>query len=153
MEQTIEDYRLDNIVKARHSSNKYGVSGHGSDLVRFHKSTQFRIMNGRWEKGVDEGKFTCISPKESSVADCCLIREGSLALVKEFRIGNLTCYSDHTILNIELQSDKPFEDELHEVQPENAKQKLESRDGKALTIDNSDLNEICESYNCRFVPS
>ena len=26
-------------------------------------------MNGRWEKGVDEGKFTCINPKGSSVVD------------------------------------------------------------------------------------
>ena len=55
-------------------------------------------------------------------------------------------------MNIELVSDKPTENELQEVQSEKAKQKLESCDGKALTIDNSDLNEICESYNCRFVP-
>ena len=55
-------------------------------------------------------------------------------------------------MNIELVSDKPIEDEFQDVQSEKAKQKLESRDGKALTIDNSDLNGICESYNCCFVP-
>ena len=50
----------------------------------------------------------------------CLIREGSLDIVKEFRIGDLTSYSDHTILNIELVSDKSIEEELHKVQSEKA---------------------------------
>ena len=84
-----EDYRSNNIVKARYSSDKNGVSGHGSDLLRFCKSTQFRIMNRRWEKGVDEGKFTCINPKGSSVVDYCLIREESLDLVKNWRFNLL----------------------------------------------------------------
>ena len=87
---------------------------------RFCKSTQLTMMNGRWEKGVNKGKFTCINPKESSVVDYCLIREGSLDTVKEFRIGDLTSYSDHTILNIELVSDKSIENKLHKVQSENA---------------------------------
>ena len=42
----------------------------------------------------------------------CLIREESLDTVKEFRIGDLTSYSDHTILNIESVSDKSIEDEF-----------------------------------------
>ena len=41
--------------------------------LRFYNSTQFTIMNGRWEKGVNKGKFTCINPKESSIVDYCLI--------------------------------------------------------------------------------
>ena len=56
----------------------------------------------------------------------CLVREESLDIVKEFRIGDLTSYSDHTILNIESVSDKSIEDEFPKVQSENAKQKLES---------------------------
>ena len=61
----------------------------------------------------------------------CLIREESLDIVKEFRIGDLTSYSDHTILNIESVSDKSIENEFHKVQSENAKQKLESRDDRS----------------------
>ena len=34
----------------------------------------------------------------------CLIREESLDIVKEFRIGDLTSYSDHTILPTEKKS-------------------------------------------------
>ena len=61
-------------------------------------------MNGMWEKGVDEGKFTdALTLKEAVLLTLryCLIREASLDIVKEFRIGDLTSYSDHTILNIE----------------------------------------------------
>ena len=58
----------------------------------------------------------------------CLIREESLDIAKEFRIGDLTSYSDHTILNIESVSDKSIEDEFPKVQSKNAKQKLESHD-------------------------
>ena len=60
----------------------------------------------------------------------CLIREESLDIVKKFRIGDLTSYSDHT-MNIESVSDKSIEDEFHKVQSENAKQKLESRDDRS----------------------
>ena len=88
-------------------------------------------MNGRWEKGVDKGKFTdALTLKESVWLKLiyCLIREESLDIVKEFRIGDLTSYSDHTILNTELVSDKSIEDEFHKVQSKNAKQNLQSRD-------------------------
>ena len=59
--------------------------------LRFYNSTQFTIMNGRWEKGVNKGKFTCINPEGSSIVDYCLVGEGSLDIayiVKEFRIGD-----------------------------------------------------------------
>ena len=54
-------------------------------------------------------------------------------------------------MNVKLASDKLCADELHKVQSENAKQNFESSNAKALTINNSDLNEIFESYNCHFV--
>ena len=60
-----------------------------------------------------------------------LVRKESLDIVKEFRIGDLISYSDHTILNIESVSDKSIEDEFRKVQSENAKQKLESRDDRS----------------------
>ena len=98
------DYEPDCKIKARNSNDKDVISGHGKDLLRFCKSTKFRIMNGRWEKGDGEGKLTCINANGSSTVDYCLIREKTLKLVDEFSIGNLTTYSDHMVLNIELKT-------------------------------------------------
>ena len=85
-------------------------------------------------QGVDEGKFTdTLTLKEAVLLTLtyCLIREESLDIVKEFRIGDLTSYSDHTILNIESVSDKSIADEFPKIQSENAKQKLESHDDRS----------------------
>ena len=42
-----DDYEPDCEIKARNSNDKDVISGHGKDLLRFCKSTKFRIMNGR----------------------------------------------------------------------------------------------------------
>ena len=85
-------YEPDCEIKARNSNNEDVILPHGKDLLRFCKSTKFRIMNGRWEKGDGKGKLTCINVKGSSTVDYCLIREKMLKLVDEFSIGNLTTY-------------------------------------------------------------
>ena len=46
-----EDYIPDNDnIPVRTSSDQNVISGHGKHLLKFCKSTQFRVMNGRWEK-------------------------------------------------------------------------------------------------------
>ena len=99
-----KDYEPGSEIKARNSNDKDAISGHGKDLLRFCKSTEFRIMNGRREKGDGKGKLTCINVKGSSTVDYCLICEKTLKLVNEFGIGNLTTYSNHVVLNIKLKT-------------------------------------------------
>ena len=69
------DYEPVYEIKARNSGDKDVILGDGKDLLRFYKSTKFRIMNDWWEKGYDKGKLTCINAKGSSTVDYCLIYE------------------------------------------------------------------------------
>ena len=140
-----DDYEPDCKIKARNSNDKDVISGHGKDLLRFCKSTKFRIMNGRWEKGDGKGKLTCINVKgSSSTVDYCLIREKTLKLVEEFSIGNLTTYSDHVVLNIKLKTGQ------HKSESENS-ENLSVMTENSSGINDKNLNGLCQSYNCRYL--
>ena len=136
-----DDYEPACEIKARNSNDKDVISGHGKDLLRFCKSTKFRIMNGKWGKGDGKGKFTCINVKGSSTVDYCLIRERTLKLVDEFSIGNLTTYSDHVVLNIKLKTGQ------HKSESEN-NENLSVMAENSSGINDKSLNGLCQSYNC-----
>ena len=98
------DYNPDDEVMNRKSDDAKEISGHGKDLLKFRKSSGFRIMNGRWKEGVSSGKFTCFQPSGNSVVDYCLIREHYKPVVKKFSVGDLTMHSDHVPLKVELKA-------------------------------------------------
>ena len=141
-----EDYIPDsNSIPVRTSSDQNVISGHVKHLLKFCKSTQFRVMNGRWEKCEDKGRLTCISAKGSSVVDYCLIKESSLEIINESKIGDVLTHSDHSALNLTLKT------KLENVDKENENNEISEEDSIELDI-NQNIKDICESYNWRYVP-
>ena len=116
-----DDYIPDSELESRTSSDVNHIQGHGKDLLQFCKSTGFKIMNGRWEDGSEIGKFTCIKPTCNSVVDYCLIQEQDRKLVNKFIVDNLTIYSDHTPLKLEINTVRVEDlDPEHESNPKEA---------------------------------
>ena len=139
-----DDYVPDSQLESRKPSDVNHILGHGKDLLQFCKSTGFRIMNGRWEDGNEIGKFTCIKSTGNSVADYCLIREQDRKLVNKFFVDNLTIYSDHTPLKLEINT----------IRVEDLNQEHESNSEEEYDISSTNKSEIDElraSYSFRYV--
>ena len=74
-----------------------------------------------------------------------MIKESSLEIISELKVGDISTYSDHSTLNLTLQT------KLENVEKENENNEISEEDSVELDI-NQNINAICESYNWRYVP-
>ena len=73
------------------------------------------------------------------------MKESSLEIISELKVGDISTYSDHSTLNLTLQT------KLENVEKENENNEISEEDSVELDI-NQNINAICEFYNWRYVP-
>ena len=73
------------------------------------------IVNGRtWPDNLT-GSFTYLSPRGSSVVDYTISSVEFMEYIKYFSVGNITTYSDHCLLSIDLALNSASQASLHKV--------------------------------------
>ena len=77
-------------------------------MIEVCKSSRLRIANGPIGSDKDLGQFTCLGKKGNSVIDYFLLDQNSFDLISEFRIGDISDFSDHTTLNIAIACGIPI---------------------------------------------
>ena len=80
-----------------------------SFLTEFCKASGLRIANGRIESDKDLGQFTCFGEKGNSVVNYFLLDQNSFDVIGEFRIGDISGFSDHATLNIAYCMWNPYQ--------------------------------------------
>ena len=73
------------------------------------------IVNGRtWPDNLT-GSFTYLSPRGSSVVDYTISSVEFMEYIKYFNVGNITTYSDHCLLSIDLALNSASQASLHKL--------------------------------------
>ena len=103
-------YEPDIVAQRRTSQDIVPSCTRGRQLIELCKSSQLRIMNGRW-LGDSMGNYTCHQPGGSSVVDYLITNESNMKNLVYFKVyefrGNL---SDHCCISTALKCNVNFSD-------------------------------------------
>lgn len=125
------------------------VNPYGRALLNFCKSTQFRIINGRFGADSTVGDYTCFSNGGVSVVDYMLAKRDLLEYVTDFEVLPCTVFSDHCQLRLTLDFTCNLPTDEEPVYLDNCESvKLKWDDGKndayleALVAAEEKLNDV-----------
>ena len=109
-------------------------------MIEFCKSSGLRIANGRIGSDKDLGQFTYLGKKGNSVVDYFLLDQNSFDLISEFRIGDISDFSDHTTLKIAIACGIPI----------NGNQENNSFHDKLIFDNDPSINELIKNHSVKY---
>ena len=71
------------------------VNDYGKELIDLCISSRLRILNGRIGMDKEQGTFTCVTPRGSSVVDYSVASIDLFKLIADFNVGENSILSDH----------------------------------------------------------
>ena len=95
-----DNYEADISLATRKNNDKI-INDNGHRLLELCKMCNVRIVNGRI-KNDKEGLFTCITHRGQSAVDVVLSSPMLFKIIDRFSVSNITEYSDHCMLNLDV---------------------------------------------------
>ena len=88
----------------RLSQDRCGLSGHDKTILEMCRLSNLRIANGRIFNDKNIGKFTFHESRGSSVVDYLIVDTKAWDLIEDFRVCDISCYSDHCPIEFSIRT-------------------------------------------------